>query len=73
MKSALATHWPENLMEAAGLGIFMLSAGGFGTVLFHPASPIVSAVADPLLRRFLMGCASPRPYWPVCGRRSGST
>jgi aquaporin Z len=57
MKSALATHWPEYLMEAAGLGIFMLSAGGFGIVLFHPASPIVSAVADPLLRRFLMGCA----------------
>jgi aquaporin Z len=39
MKSALATHWPEHLMEAAGLGIFMLSAGGFGIVLFHPASP----------------------------------
>src|SRR5438309_7509409 len=57
MKSALATHWPEYLMEAAGLGIFMLSAGGFGIVLFHPASPIVSAVADSLLRRFLMGCA----------------
>ncbi len=57
MKSALATHWPEYLMEAAGLGIFMLSAGGFGIVLFHPVSPMVSAVADPLLRRSLMGCA----------------
>jgi len=41
MRSALGTHWPEYLMEAAGLGIFMLSAGGFGIVLFHPAITFV--------------------------------
>src|SRR5438105_13955415 len=57
MRSALGTHWPEYLMEAAGLGIFMVSAGGFGIVLFHPASPVALAIADPLPRRFLMGCA----------------
>jgi len=57
MRSALGTHWPEYLMEAAGLGIFMLSAGGFGIVLFHPAPPVALAIADPLPRRFLMGCA----------------
>ena len=57
MRSALGTHWPEYLMEAAGLGIFMVSAGGFGIVLFHPASPDALAIADPLPRRFLMGCA----------------
>jgi len=26
MRSALKAHWPEYLMEAAGLGIFMISA-----------------------------------------------
>ena len=57
MRSALGTHWPEYLMEAAGLGIFMLSAGGFGIVLFHPALPVALVIADPLPRRFLMGCA----------------
>ena len=33
---ALRRHWPEYLMEAAGLGLFMVSAGMFGTLLFHP-------------------------------------
>ena len=57
MKDTLARHWPEYLMEAAGLGIFMLSAGGFAIALFHPASPVALAVAKPLGRRLLMGCA----------------
>ena len=57
MKGALGKHWPEYLMEAAGLGIFMMSAGGFAIVLFHPASPVAQAVGQPLLRRVLMGCA----------------
>jgi aquaporin Z len=57
MTRALGTHWPEYLMEAAGLGIFMMSAGGFAIVLFHPASPVAAAVGGPLVRRMLMGCA----------------
>jgi glycerol uptake facilitator-like aquaporin len=57
MRDAVARHWPEYLMEAAGLGIFMLSAGGFAIVLFHPASPVALAVTEPLGRRVLMGCA----------------
>jgi aquaporin Z len=60
MKSALGEHWPEYLIEAAGLGIFMMSAGGFAIALFHPAapaSPAAPAVPEPLLRRLLMGCA----------------
>jgi hypothetical protein len=31
---ALRRHWPEYLMEAAELGLFMVSAGLFGTILF---------------------------------------
>jgi aquaporin Z len=44
-------------MEAACLGLFMVSAFTFGTILEHPNSPVRSAIPDPLLRRFLMGIA----------------
>src|SRR5918994_4078883 len=52
---ALRRHWPEYLMEAAGLGLFMISAGTFGTLLFHPGSPLAALLPDPLARRALMG------------------
>lgn len=57
MLQALRAHWPEYLMEAAGLGLFMLSAGLFGTLLEYPQSPGHRALADPFLRRALMGLA----------------
>jgi aquaporin Z len=52
---ALRRHWPEYLMEAAGLGLFMVSAGLFGTLLFFPGSPFAELLPDPMLRRALMG------------------
>jgi aquaporin Z len=55
--NALRLHYPEYLMEAAGLGLFMISAAVFTTLLEHPASPLQQAIADPLLRRFLIGVA----------------
>src|SRR6266511_164176 len=57
MREALQHHWPEYLMEAAGLGLFMLSACVFATILGHPASPVPQAIADPFARRLLMGMA----------------
>jgi aquaporin Z len=51
------SHWPEYLMEAALLGLFMLSACSFVVVLEYPGSPIHRMLPDPLLRRFLMGLA----------------
>jgi aquaporin Z len=48
-------HWPEYLMEAFGLGLFMISACSFGTLLSYAASPVHQAIAEPLLRRLLMG------------------
>ncbi|HEY7557798.1 MAG TPA: aquaporin [Candidatus Binatia bacterium] len=57
MTNALRHHWPEYLIEAACLGLFMISAFTFGALLEHPASPLRQAVLDPLLRRFLMGLA----------------
>ena len=44
-------------MEAFGLGLFMVSAGVFGTLIEAPASPLRAAIADPDLRRGLMGLA----------------
>lgn len=44
-------------MEGAELGLFMISAGVFVTLLEHPASPVHVAIADPFLRRMLIGIA----------------
>jgi aquaporin Z len=57
MHKALQHHWPEYGMEAVGLGIFMLSACVFATLLQHPASPVAQVIQPPLLRRFLIGLA----------------
>jgi len=57
MTDALRRHWPEYLIEAAGLGLFMISAFGFGTLLEHPASPVHQALPSALWRRFVMGLA----------------
>ncbi len=55
--NALRRHYPEYLMEAAGLGLFMISASVVTAILEHPASPIHQLVSDPLLRRFMIGIA----------------
>jgi aquaporin Z len=52
---ALVLHWPEYTIEAAGLGVFMISACLFGTWLSHPASALNQALPDPLQRRVVMG------------------
>ena len=62
MMNALRLHWPEYLMEAAGLGTFMISACFFATILEYPASPIRQAIPDPLLRRMLIGMANRRQH-----------
>lgn len=53
--------WPEYLIEAAGLGTFMVSACVLATLLEDPLSPLRQALgsvlADPFLRRCLMGAA----------------
>jgi aquaporin Z len=50
-------HLPEYAMEAFGLGLFMISACTFGTLLGHPDSPVHQAIPNPILRRLLMGIA----------------
>jgi aquaporin Z len=53
----LKHHWPEYMMEAAGLGIFMVSASLFTVILEHPDSPVRHAIVNPFLRRILIGIA----------------
>jgi len=55
--ASLRSHWPEYAIEAAGLGLFMVSACGFGTLLEHPDSRVHQAIGSPFLRRALMGMA----------------
>jgi aquaporin Z len=51
------SHWPEYLMEAVLLGLFMLSACSFVVLLESPGSPVHRMLPDPLLRRFVLGLA----------------
>ena len=57
MRDALKHHWPEYLMEAAGLGMYMIAAAGIVSLLEYPGSPIHQAIEDPLLRRISKGVA----------------
>jgi len=47
-------------MEAAGLGLFMLSAGAFTVLFYHPRSAAAQGLEPPILRRCLMGLAMGR-------------
>jgi aquaporin Z len=57
LRAALQQHWPEYLMEAAELGVFMISAAVFVTLLEHPGSAVRQMIPDPTLRRVLTGIA----------------
>jgi aquaporin Z len=72
----LKRHWPEYLMEAGELGIFMIVVVVFVALLEYPASPIHLAVPNPALRRVVIGiiiglAASGIVYSPW-GQRTGA-
>ena len=52
---ALRLHWPEYLMEAGDLGLYMFFACAFATLLQHPASPVRHFISSSLARRTLYG------------------
>ena len=74
MLEALKNHWREYLMEAWGLGTFMVSACAFGVILAHPESP--AFVAGETLRGVLggaaMGLTAVSIFLSPWGRRSGA-
>ncbi|HME71396.1 MAG TPA: aquaporin [Myxococcota bacterium] len=53
--ASVRAHWPEYLMEAAELGLFMLSATAVTALLEHPGSPLRQALPDAFVRRALIG------------------
>jgi aquaporin Z len=55
--SALTTHWPEYLIEATCLGLFMVSACSFTVLLQHPGSAIRHMLPSAFVRRLLTGVA----------------
>lgn len=70
-------HWPEYVMDGVCLGLFMVSATAWATLLQHPASPAsASLMRWPTLQRTVMGLAMGATaagliYSPL-GRRSGA-
>lgn len=76
MSDAFREHWPEYLMEAFGLGVFMLSACAFSVFLFHPSSSLVQLLPGENIRRGLMGVAMGSTAIAIIfspfGKRSGA-
>lgn len=74
MPEALKNHWREYLIEAWGLGTFMVSACVFGVILFYPNSPLIELNA--IFRNALMGVAmGATAIGIICspwGKRSGA-
>ena len=72
----MRSHWPEYLIEAAGLAAFMISACAFAVAIFHPASPGHAALGSVLGRRAAMGAAMGATAMAIIyspwGRRSGA-
>jgi len=69
-------HWPEYLIEATGLGVFMIVAGLCVVLLEHPASSLSQAIPSPDLRRAVigmaMGATAVAIIYSPWGRQSGA-
>jgi aquaporin Z len=75
-KQAFTRHWPEYMIEGVCLGLFMISACAFSTLLEYPASPVRASLMNGEVRRFLIGLAMGTTailliYSPM-GQRSGA-
>jgi aquaporin Z len=75
-RSAPLTHWPEYLIEAWALGMFMLSASVVTTELEYPGAPLGRMLGDSRLRLALIGLAMGSTavglIYSPWGRRSGA-
>ena len=76
MVDAFKQHWPEYLMEATELGLFMFSACAFTVLLYHPSSPVAQTINDGVFRRLVMGTAMGSTAIAIIfsplGKRSGA-
>ena len=55
--ASLRQHWPEYLMEAGEMSLFVFCICSFATLLQHPASPVRHFFISGIVRRALMGLA----------------
>lgn len=73
---ALRDHWPEYLIEGWALGMFMAAAGAVTTLVEAPGSALRAAIANPDLRRVLiglcMGLTAVSLIYSPWGKRSGA-
>ena len=73
---ASSRRYVEYVCEALGLGLFMMSAGIFGTMLENPTSSWHQYLDDPQFRRVLIGLAMGMTaialIYSPWGRRSGA-
>jgi aquaporin Z len=53
--ASIRLHWPEYLMEAAELGVYLFCACTFATLLQHLAFPARQLISSSISRRALMG------------------
>src|SRR5215471_18138162 len=76
LRRALRDHWPEYLIEAAGLGVFMAVAGLCVVALDQPGSLVPRLLPNPDMRRALIGVAMGLTaiglIYSPWGRRSGA-
>ena len=74
--TALRNHWPEYLIEAWALGMFMVSAGVFTILVEHPQYPLRNLIENPDARRLLIGLAMGMTavalIYSAWGKRSGA-
>jgi aquaporin Z len=74
--SAATTHWPEYVMEAACLGVFMISACSITVLLQHPGSTLRQMLPSAFIRRLLtgvaMGLTSIALIYSPWGKQSGA-
>ena len=73
---SLRRHWPEYLMEAGLLGVFMVSACFFGVLYGFPQSPVNRAIPSHFLRSLLgglsMGATAIAIIYSPWGKQSGA-
>lgn len=73
---ALRENWPEYMIEAWALGMFMVSAGVFTILIEHPDYPLREFVENSDVRRSLIGLAMGLTavglIYSAWGKRSGA-
>lgn len=76
MIQSIRTHWQEYLIEAFGLGAFMVAAGIVVTAIEIDISPIKHFIVDPFFRRIpigvAMGLTAIALIYSPWGKRSGA-